>query len=111
MSHTSAVITVYKKVPPGTIVEDTDGISLPVDGFGQVEVDLDQPGTTTKPVKMVSVAYVPGLRGIYCSPVKQWSDGVNRLCTTKQRLLRGSRGRSCSILTSSLARVCFPQYV
>ena len=24
------------------------------------EVDLDQSGTSTKPVKMVSVAYVPG---------------------------------------------------
>ena len=47
MSYTPAVTTVYKKAPPGTSVEDTDGTSLPVDGFGEVEVDLDQPGTTT----------------------------------------------------------------
>ena len=34
---------------------------MPGDGFGTVEVDLDQPGTMTKPVKMAAVAYVPGL--------------------------------------------------
>ena len=34
---------------------------MAVDGFGTIEVDLDQPGTTTKSVKMVAVAYVPGL--------------------------------------------------
>ena len=32
-----------------------------MDGFRTVEVDLNQLGTTTKPVKMVSVAYVLGL--------------------------------------------------
>ena len=35
-------------------------LKVPVGGFGTVEVDLDQPGTMTKPVKIVSVAYVPG---------------------------------------------------
>ena len=33
-----------------TTVEVADGTILPVDGFETVEVDLDQPGTTTKPV-------------------------------------------------------------
>ena len=51
----------YKKAPAGTTVEVPDGTILPVDGFGRVEVDLDQPGTTTKPAKMVSVGYMPGL--------------------------------------------------
>ena len=32
-----------------------------MDGFGTIEVGLDQPGNTAKPVKMVAVAYVPGL--------------------------------------------------
>ena len=54
-------MTAYKKAPAGTTIEVADGAILPVDGFGKVEMDLDQPRTTIKPVKMVSVAYVPGL--------------------------------------------------
>ena len=42
-------------------VEVADGTILPVDGCGINEVDLDEPGTTTKSVKMVSVGYVPVL--------------------------------------------------
>ena len=61
MSHTHAGMTAYKKAPLWTTAEVADGTNLPVHGFGTVEVDLDQPGTTTKPVKMVSVAYVPEL--------------------------------------------------
>ena len=34
---------------------------MAVDGFGTIEVDLDQLGTTTKSAKMVADAYVPGL--------------------------------------------------
>ena len=60
ISHTQAGMTVFKKAPTGTTVKVTDGTILPVDGFGTVEVDLDQPSTTTKPVKMVAVGYVPG---------------------------------------------------
>ena len=48
------------KAPAGTTVEVVDRAILPVDGFGTAEVDLDQPGISTKPMKMVSVAYVPG---------------------------------------------------
>ena len=61
MSHTQAGITAYKKAPAGTTVEVADGTNLPVDGFRTVEVDLDQPVTTIKPMKMVLVTYVPGL--------------------------------------------------
>ena len=60
-SHTQAGMITFKKAPVGTTVEVADGTILQVYGFGTVEVDLDQPGTMTKPVKMVSVAYVPGL--------------------------------------------------
>ena len=59
--HTQTGMTAYKKAPEGTTVEVADGTIFPVDRFGTVEVDLDQPGTTTKPVKIVSVADVPGL--------------------------------------------------
>ena len=55
VSHAQAGMTAYRKAPTGTTVEVAGGPIFPVDGFGTVEVDLDQPGTTTKPVKMVSV--------------------------------------------------------
>ena len=58
ISHKKAEMTAYKRAPAGTTVELADWTILPVDGFGTVEVDLDQPGTTTKPVKTVSAAYV-----------------------------------------------------
>ena len=60
MFHTRVGMTAYKKAPPGTTVDVTDGTILPVDEFGTIEMDLDQPGTTNKPMKMVAVAYVPG---------------------------------------------------
>ena len=76
MSHTQAGITAYKKVPVGVTGEVADGTIMPIDEFGTVVVDLDQPGTTTKPVKMVSVAYVPGRSWNLLSArkaVEQWS--------------------------------------
>ena len=71
MASTQARRTAYMKVLAGTTVEVADETILLIDGVGTVEGDLDQPGTTTKPVMMVSVAYVPGLFGISCPPVKQ----------------------------------------
>ena len=59
VSHTQIGMTAYKKAPAGTTVEIAYGTVLPVDGFGIVEVDLGQSGTTTKPAKMLSVACVP----------------------------------------------------
>ena len=44
-------------------------------GFGRIEVDLDQPGHTTKMVKMDDVAHVPGLSPNLLSTIKaveQW---------------------------------------
>ena len=67
MSHTRVRMTVYKKMPPGTTVEVTDGNSLPGDGFGTIEMGLDQQGSTTKPVGIVAVACVPGFHGTCCS--------------------------------------------
>ena len=67
----------YKNAPAGTTVEVADGTILPVDGFGTVEIGLDQPGTTSKPMKMVSVAYVPGLLRNLLSTrkaVEQWGN-------------------------------------
>ena len=57
MSHKPAGVTAYKKVAAGTTVKVADGTILPVYGFGTtVKIDLDQSGTTTEPVKMVSIA-------------------------------------------------------
>ena len=75
MSHTRAGMYAYKKAPPGTNVEVADGSILPVDGFGRIEVNLDQPGHTTKMVKMDDVAYVPGHSRNLLSTIKaveQW---------------------------------------
>ena len=75
MSHTRAGMSDYKKASPGTNIEIADGNTLPVDGFGRIEVDLDQPGRTTKMVRMDDVAYVPGLSRNLVSTVKavkQW---------------------------------------
>ena len=75
MSHTRAGIFSYKKASPRTNVEIVDGNILQVDGFGRIEVDLDQPGHTTKMVKMGDVAYVPGLSWDLLSTIKsveQW---------------------------------------
>ncbi|CAN0014798.1 unnamed protein product [Ascophyllum nodosum] len=70
MAHTRAGMSAYKKVSSGTTVEIADGNILPVDGFGRIEVDLDQPGHTTKMVKMDDVAYVPGLSRNLLSTIK-----------------------------------------
>ena len=75
MSHTRAGMSAYKKASPGTTVEIADGNILPVDGFRRIEVDLDQPGHTTKMVKMDDVADVPGLSRNLLSTIKaveQW---------------------------------------
>ena len=75
MSHTRAGMSAYRKASPGTNVEIADGNILPVDGFGRIEVDLDQPGHTIMMAKMDEVAYVPGLSRNLLSTVKaveQW---------------------------------------
>ena len=75
MSHTRAEMSAYKKESPGTTVEIADGNILPVEGFGRIEVDLDEPGHTTRVVKMDDVAYVPGLSRNLLSSIKaveQW---------------------------------------
>ena len=75
MSHTRAGISAYKKASPGRTVEIIDVNILPVDGFGRIEVDLDQPSRTTKMVKMDDVAYVPELSRNLLSTIKaveQW---------------------------------------
>ena len=75
MSHTRAGMSAYKKASPGTTVEIADGSILPVDGFGKIEVDLDQLGHATNMVKMNDVAYVPALSEDLLSTIKaveQW---------------------------------------
>ena len=57
-------MTAYKKAPAGTTVEVADRTILPINGFGTVGVDLDQPGTTTKLMKMVSLRMCQDFRGI-----------------------------------------------
>ena len=84
---------------------------MPVDEFGTVELDLDQPGTTIKPVKIVSVAYVPGLLWNLLSTrkaVEQWS---KKFIYYKPKAVLGFPGKERLFLTSASARGCFPQQV
>ena len=71
MTHTRAGMIAYKKASTGTNVENADGDILPVDGFGRIEVDLDQPGHTTKMVQMDDIAHVPGLSRNLLSTIKE----------------------------------------
>ena len=70
MSHTQTGMIAYKKAPAGTTVKVADGAIFPVAGFRIVEVDLDQQGTTTKPVKMFPLRMCQDFRGTCCSSVK-----------------------------------------
>ena len=73
MSHTRSGLTAYKKASRGMTVKVADGTILPRDGFGTIEVDLDQLDTSTKPpVKMVVVVYVPGHSRNLSKAVEQW---------------------------------------
>lgn len=61
MSYTRNGMLNYKTASPGMNVEVIDGIILQADRFGKSEVDLDQPGSTTRRIRMDDVAYVPEL--------------------------------------------------
>ena len=100
MSHTQTGMTAYKKVPVGTTVEVADGTLLPVDKFGTVEVHLDQPGTTTKPVKMVSVAYVPGISWNLLSTRKTVEQWGKPLVYYKTKAVLGFPGEESLVLPS-----------
>ena len=92
MCHTQAGMPLCKKAPAGMTVEVVDGTILPVDGFVTVEVDLDQPGTTTKPVKIVSVAYVPGLSRNLLSTRKAMEQWGKPLAYYKTKTVLGFPG-------------------
>ena len=94
MSHTRARMSAYKKASPGTNVEIADGNILPVDGFGRIEMDLDQPGRTTKMVKMDDVAYVPGLSRNLLSTVKAVEQWGKPLIYYRNKAVLGFRGRN-----------------
>ena len=89
MPHTRAGMTAYKKASAGTTVEVTDETILPVDGFRTTEVDLDQSGFTTKPVKMVAIAYVPGLLQNLLSTRKAITHKGNPLVYYKTKAVLG----------------------
>ena len=104
-------MTPYKKASPGTTIGVADGTILPVDGFGTIEVDLNQPGTTTKSVKVVAVVYVSGilwnLLSIY-KTVERWGKS---LIYYKTKAVLGYPGGNRLFLTSAPARNYVPQQV
>ena len=108
MSHTRAGMSAYKKTSPRTNVEIADGNILPVDGFGRIEVDLDQPGHTTKMAKMDAVAYVPGLSRNLLSTVKAVEQWEKPLIYYRNKTVSAfPRGRNRLFSNSSSARYCF----
>ena len=79
MSHTRAGIRAYEKASPVTMVEVADETIPSVDEFGTIELDLDQPGSITKPVKITTVAYGPGpLRNLLSilKALKNWGKSL-----------------------------------
>ena len=92
MSHTRAGMSAYKKASPGTTVEIDDDNLLPVEGFGRIDVDPDQPGHTTKMVKMDDVAYVPGLSRNLLSTIKAVEQWGKPLIYYRNEAVLGFRG-------------------
>ena len=107
MSHTRVGMSAYKKASPGTNVEIADGNILPVDGFGRIEVDLDQPGRTTKMVKMDDVAYVPGLSRNLLSTVKAVEQWEKPLIYYRNKVVLGFPGRNRLFSNSAPVGDCF----
>ena len=81
---------------------------MPVDGFGTVEVDLDQPGATTKPVKMVSVAYVLGLAQNLLSTRKAVEQWGKLFVYNKTKVVLGLPGEELFLTSVSGARASDP---
>ena len=108
MSHIRAGMTAYKKASLGMTVEVADGTILPVDGLGTIEVDLDQPGTTSKPVKMGAVANVPGLSRNLLSTLKAVDQWDKPLVYYNTKAGLGFPGEEPLALISAPARDCFP---
>ena len=107
MLHTRAGISAYKKASPGTNVEITDGNILPVDGFGKTEVDLDQPGHTTKMMKMGDVANVPGLSRNLLSTIKAVEQWGKPLIYYRNKAVLGFPGENRLLSNSAPVRDCF----
>ena len=107
MSHTRAGMAAYKKASPGTTVEIADGNILPVDGFGRIEMELDQPGHATKTVKMGDVAYVPGLSRNLLSTIKAMKQWEKPLMYYRHKAVLGFPGEESLVSNSDPVRDCF----
>ena len=107
MSHTRAGMSAYKKASPRTNVEIADGNILPVDGFGRIEVDLDQPGHTTRMAKMDAVAYVPGLSRNLLSTVKAVEQWEKPLIYYRNKAVSGFPGEESLVFKFFPRRVLF----
>ena len=93
MSHTRTGMTTKKKASPGTAVEVAHGHILPIDGFGTLEVDLDQPGNTTKLVRMGAIAYVLGFSRNMLSTLKAAEKWKNTLIYYRTKAVLGFPGK------------------
>ena len=107
MPYTLAGMSAYKKASPGTTVEIADGNILPVDWFGSIKVDLDQPGHTTKMVKMGDVACVPGLSRNLLSTIKAVEQWGKPLISYRNKAVLGFPGEESLAFKSCLRKGLF----
>ena len=107
MSRTQARTIAYKKEPAGMIAEVADGTIMPADVCGTVGGDLDQPDTTTKPVKIISVAYVPRLSWNLLCIHKAFEQWGKPLVHYKTRAVLGFPGEEPLVLNFCFRKELF----
>ena len=78
-----------------------------MDGFGRIEVDLDQPGHTTKMVEMDDVAYVPGLSRNLLSTTKAVEQWGKPLIYYRNEAILGFPGEESLVIKFCLRKRLF----
>ena len=107
LTYTRAGMTAYKKASQGVTVVVADGNILSVDGFRTVETDVDQPGTKTKPVKVVTVAYVRRLSRNFLSTHKAEDHWGKQLFYYNMKAVLGFPGKEPFVFNCCFRKVLF----
>ena len=76
-------------------------------GFGRIDVDLNQPGHTTKMMKMDDVAYVPGLSRNLLSAIKAVEQWGKPLIYYRNEAVLGFPREESLVSNSAPVRDCF----
>ena len=108
MSHTQVGMTAYKKASAGMTAEVAHGTILPVDRLETIEINLDQPGTTTKPVNMLPSRMSALSRNLLFTrnAVEQWE---KPFVYYETKSVLGFPREEALVFTSVPGRECLPQ--